>query len=172
MGKSEITNSSFDPSGFFANKASIEQVLHQRIHDADAVKTSINQAQYNRDEWIFRLNISAGLLGQSPQNETLGFLAEQAQLNLDMAQKKLDLLIEQDTLAQQTKTAAIESLKKLQRLEVLRASGNAARGSRDEIREIMTRTAQLELSDNSTDRETRRAEYYVQAMLELSMEGN
>lgn len=162
-----------NPALLFANRKSIEDNLIAKIRDADANKGKSEKAQYEFNEWVLRLNAANQLLECHPDNDNLQFLVEQAGINLDLASKKVEALEEQERFADQTKKAAQESLKKLQRLEVLQASGNAVRGSRNELLEIMTRTAQLELSDVSAEsRQTRHAEYYAQALLELSMEGN
>lgn len=162
-----------DPALLFANRKSIEENLTAKIQDADANKGKSEKAKYEFSEWVLRLNAANQLLEKHPDNDNLQFLVEQAGINLDLAAKKVEALEEQERFADQTKKAAQESLKKLQRLEVLQASGNAVRGSRNELLEIMTRTAQLELSDGSHEnRQTRHAEYYAQAMLELAMEGH
>lgn len=161
-----------DPAMLFANRKSIEDNLYAKIREADTSKGKSEKARYEFSEWLLRVNAANQLLDSHPENENLRFLVEQAGLNLDLASKKVEALAEQEKLAEKTKKAAQESLKKLQRLEVLQASGNAVRGSRNELLEIMTRTAQLELSDGNDDRETRHAEYYAQALLELTMEGN
>lgn len=169
--KNSGSDLSSDTSLLFANKESIEAALLEKIKEADETTGISEKAKYERDEWILRYNVAGKLANQNPGNENLSFLAEQAQINLNLSLKRVEALMEQETLALKTKQAALESLKKLQRLEVLRASGNAARDSRNEIREIMTRTAQLELSDGGRNEDTRRAEYYAQALLELTMEG-
>jgi hypothetical protein len=162
-----------DPAMLFANRKSIEDSLYAKIREADSSKGKSEKARYEFSEWLLRLNAANQLLENHPDNENLRFLVEQAGINLDLATKKVEALDEQERLAEQTKLAAQESLKKLQRLEVLQASGHAVRGNRNELLEIMTRTAQLELSDGSNgDRETRHAEYYAQALLELTMEGH
>lgn len=169
--KNSGSDLSLDASLLFANKESIEAALLDKIKEADETTGISEKAKYERDEWILRYNVAGHLANQNPDNENLSFLAAQAQINLNLALKRVDALVEQEVLASKTKQAALESLKKLQRLEVLRASGNAARDSRNELLEIMTRTAQLELSDGGNNEETRRAEYYAQALLELTMEG-
>lgn len=164
-------NLSSDSSLLFLNKESIEKELVAKIQESDEISGTSLKAKYDRDEWVLRFNVSTQLSENDPDNENLSFLKEQAKINLHLATKRVDALVQQEILAIETKKAALESLKKLQRLEILRASGNAVRGNRDELLEIMTRTAALELSDNSSDRDTRRAEYYAQALLEISMEG-
>lgn len=154
----------------FPHNEKVERILQQQVEEADRVSLENIEVAHLFDEWTLRLNVATKLLSADASNETLRFLVEQAKINLDLVTKRFEAMKEHQQMAARKKEVALASLKKLQQIEVLRASGQAARGSREELQRIMTRTAQLELSDGGSATETRQAEYYAQALLEITME--
>ena len=161
---------SSNPSQILKNRSEIEAGLNEKINASLAIDEAIKDAENTRNEWTLRLQIATHLLTEDPDNSNLQTLVDQAQIHFGLTVKKLDALKEQQVQSMKTRQAAYEALKQLQRIELLQASGSAMQGHRNELTEIMTRTAQLELSSPEVNREALRSEYYMQAMLELSME--
>jgi hypothetical protein len=161
---------SSDPLQILKNRSEIEAGLHEKINASLAIDEAMKDAENARNEWMLRFQVATGLMNDNPDNSNLQTLVEQAKIHLDLTVKKLSALQEQQAQSMKTRQAAYESLKQLQRIELLQASGSAMQGHRNELTEIMTRTAQLELSSPEVNREALRSEYYMQAMLELSME--
>lgn len=161
-----------DPLQILKNSPEIEAAFQDKINSALRLDEDIFLAETSRNEWTLRFQVSSKLLASDPKNTNLQTLVEQAEIHLKLTIKKLTALYEEQVQSNRIRQASYESLKQLKRLELLAASGAALKGHRNELTEIMTRTAQLELSAADTNREALRSEYYMQAMLELSMERN
>lgn len=165
-------SSTSDPLQILKNRPEIEAGFQAKINSALRLDDDIFLAESTRNEWTLRLEVASKFLNSNPSNTNLQTLVEQAEIHLKLSIKKLKALHEEQMQSNRIREASYESLKQLQRLELLAASGQALQGHRNELTEIMTRTAQLELSAVDTNREALRSEYYMQAMLELSMERN
>lgn len=165
-GSSVVSN----PLQILENRQEIEAGLKEKINSAIRLDEEIQTAATNQNEWALRFQVASQLLSQDPDNGNLRTLAEQAQIHLGLTIKKLEALHEEQVQSNRTRAAALESMKQLQRIELLQVSGAALQGHRNELTEIMTRTAQLELAAPEANREALRSEYYMQALLELSME--
>lgn len=165
-GSSVVSN----PLQILENRSEIEVGLNEKIKSALKLDEEIQTASNTQNEWALRLQVASQLLSRNSDNSNLQILAEQAQIHLGLITKKLEALHEEQIQSNRTRQAALESLKQLQRIELLQVSGAALQGHRNELTEIMTRTAQLELAAPEANREALRSEYYMQALLELSME--
>lgn len=158
------------PLQLLENRDEIELGLKEKINAALKLDNEIKAAEDIQNEWALRFQVAHHLLAKDADNTNLQTLVEQAEIHFNLAVKKLSALKEEQVQSDRTRKAALESLKQLQRIELLQASGAAVQGHRNELTEIMTRTAQLELAAPEANRAAMRSEYYMQALLELSME--
>lgn len=151
-------------------RAEIERILNLRLKTVKDVTTDFRAAKLERDEWIFRWEVASKLLKKSPDNPTLQTLVEQADIHVGLSRKRINALEDEMKQADKVRVATLEALKKLRRMELIYSTGVHMNNVNNELNEIVVRTKQLENSDTGSDREARRMEYYVEALLELTME--
>lgn len=151
-------------------RAEIEKILNQRLSTVKDVTADFRAAKIERDEWIFRWETAGKLLKKSPGNETLQTLVDQADIHVDLCRKRINALEDEMKQAEKVRFATLEALKKMRRMELIYSTGVHANNVSNELNEIVIRTKQLENSDTGDDRAAKRMEYYVEALLELTME--
>lgn len=160
----------YSPDQIIAGRAQIETILNKRLAEVKDITNDYRSARIERDEWNFRWETVSGLLKKQPANETLQTLEEQAKIHVDLSRKKVEAFQIEMQEIEKVKAATKEALKKLQRMELIYSTGVHVNAVHNELNEIVVRTRQLEGSDTGVDREAKRMEYYVEAMLELTME--
>lgn len=160
----------YSPDQIIAGRAQIETILKKRLSDVKDITDDFRAARIEQDEWNFRLDTVFRLLKKDPGNETLQTLEEQAKIHVDLSRKKVEAFHAEMQEIEKVRVATKEALKKLQRMELIYSTGVHVNAVHNELNEIVVRTRQLEGSDTGVDREAKRMEYYVEAMLELTME--
>lgn len=158
-----------DPYESFEQKRRrIMSELGEKITSLGTSQKAYEEAEEKLHDWNDRLNVISSK-SQSKNPETLAFLVEQAKINRDLAQetytqekKRYDLTIE-------VRKEAVEALSQLDRITLSTATQQAAsvnrekRLQRNAIEDVTPVSSQMQ-------RELDHAEYYIQALTELTLE--
>lgn len=128
----------------------------------------LEQALHLREAWSKRLKLSELKLKSSPDSKTFQFLQAQALLNHEIAKEDYETKYERHQKMVSLSESASEALESLERIALAEATREALKNHR---------SSQLSIADTSAEgiqddsiRELNRAEHYVNALTELTLE--
>lgn len=144
------------------------QVFEQMVLRKESADELDNALQL-REDWSKRLKLSELRLRSKPGSKTLQFLQAQALLNHGIAKEDYEAKYARHQKMVTLSESASEALESLERIALAEATREALKNHR---------SSQLSIEDTSTEgiqddsiRELNRAEYYVNALTELTLEG-
>lgn len=126
------------------------------------------QAQKDRDDWSNRLALVELKLRKSPDSGTLQFLRAQALLNYEIAKENHDAMNTKHQKMVTLTKGATEALESLERIALAEATREALKNHRTS--KLSTDNDATELVQDESVRELIRAEHYVKALTELTLE--
>lgn len=147
------------------------QIMAQVFEQMNRRKESaveLIQSQNERDGWSNRLALVELKLQKSPDSGTLQFLRAQALLNYEIAKENHDAMYAQHQKMVTLTKGATEALESLERIALAEATREALKNHRTS--KVSTDNNETELVQDESIRELIRAEHYIKALTELTLE--
>lgn len=142
--------------------------ISTKLEKLDNSKEKYDTAKVNLKDWQERVAvIESRVKGQRSSN--LLFLQEQAHINLQLAQEEYDRQDKVFSLTKDIRKEAMLAMQSLDRISLSVATQQAARQNRN-INNQAARALPVSSVHTETQRELQHAEYYLNALTELTME--
>lgn len=142
--------------------------LTSKLYDLKGSQQSYDEAVAALRDWTDRLNVITAKMSTKP-TKTVLFLAEQAKINKELAQETHDREKQVYERTIEIRKQATEALSQLDRITLSSATQQQAKTNRNNRLNGVPVTKVSSL-DQETQRDLDHAEYYIQALTELTLE--
>ena len=142
--------------------------LASKLYDLKGSQQSYDEAVAALRDWSDRLNVITAKMSTKP-TKTVLFLAEQAKINKELAQETHDREKQVYEQTIEIRKQATEALSQLDRITLSSATQQQAKTNRNNRLNGVPMTTVSSL-DQETQRDLDHAEYYIQALTELTLE--
>lgn len=152
-----------------SSRPQFETEFENAQQEINSYLSECNEARALVQEWSDRVKLVEMRLDSDRQNTTFQVLHEQAVINKQMEQEKLDALLAHKEEFDRKREAITEGLKTFDRLELVIATANRASDHNTGVQTIFRSLAQASLDAGIDIRKIRHAEHVAQARTELSL---